>query len=237
MIRTARERLTDRKGRSKIITILLILVVIMAAVMAYPIYEHYRDEAGRVECEAAMSTARREMTTDYLMSLSAVSYTSSDALNSVVMYGRDNICPSGGTVYIIEKDRTSSSPYELVCGLHNEDKKQCTRLNSNYVFSQVQDAVKLAQSRGDAYPASVTVKLHSKELTALLVDEETGLHRGTDNTKDYEGTVVFYSIVGHSSFGADSGLEDGEIWYFSYADENHSATWTNKKSWTGDSYE
>lgn len=237
MIPTVRARLEDRQGKSRVVTILLILIVIMAAIMAYPVYTHYRDEAARVECEAAMSTAQREMTVDFLSSLSAVNYSSSDALGSVVMYGRDNICPSGGTVYIIEQNKENSTPYVLVCGLHDKDDKQRTRLNSNYVFSQVQEAVKLAQSRGDAYPASVTVQIHGKDLTAQLVDESTGLHRGTEYTKDYEGTVAFYSIVGHSAYGADSGLEDGEIWYFSYADENHCANWTNKKSWTGDSYE
>ena len=237
MICMARGRMKDRRGRSRIVTILLILIVIMAGVMAYPIYEHYRDEAGRAECEAAMATARREMSTDYVLSLSAVNYTASDALSSIVMYGRDNICPVGGTVYIIETDSTNSTPFELVCGLHDTDLKRRTKLNANYVFAEVKDAVQLAQSRGEAYPASVTVKLNGKELTAQLVDESTGLRRGTDRTKDYEGTVAFYSIVGHSEYGADSGLEDGEIWYFSFADENHCANWTNKKSWTGDSYE
>ena len=51
-----------------------------------------------------------------------------------------------------------------------------------------------------------------------------------------KGTVICYSITGHSDFGADSGLEEGQVWYFSYADEEHCANWKSDDGWSGDSY-
>ena len=70
------------------------------------------------------------------------------------------------------------------------------------------------------------------------MDEPSGLKRGTRTTMGLEkaGIVAYYSIVGHSDFGADSAKKEGEIWYFSYADEDHCANWTYREQWTGDSY-
>ena len=45
-------------------------------------------------------------------------------------------------------------------------------------------------------------------------------------------------IVLHDAidFGADSGMKEGELWYFAFADEEHCAIWTYHDEWTGDSY-
>ena len=36
--------------------------------------------------------------------------------------------------------------------------------------------------------------------------------------------------------GKDSGLKDGALWYFAFADEDHCANWSYHDEWTGDSY-
>ena len=164
--------------------------------------------------------------------------TAKDAKDLVTyaMNGWDDLCPGGGTVYVVENKNDWEIPYDVVCGLHDEDTKEATRLNASYVLYQIEEAVRQARAKGEAYPASVTVELHHRELTALLVDDFTGLRRGTATTKGVEGIVAYYSIVGHSDFGADSGLAEGEVWYFSYADEEHYAAWSSKQSWTGDCY-
>ena len=71
------------------------------------------------------------------------------------------------------------------------------------------------------------------------MDEPTNLKRGTRTTMGMEnaGIVAYYSIKNHSDFGADSKAEEGTIWYFSFADEDHCATWTADEQWTGDSYQ
>lgn len=232
-------RLADRRGISRITVILLIMIVIAVGIISIPLINKYRLEAARLECETALQTARRQMTTDFLLSLSSESsYTAKDAREAVTLYGRDNICPSGGTVYIYKKDNAASDdPYQIICGLHDEDTKLCTRLNASYVLSQIESAVFDEQQKGTFYPASVNVELHGKSFTAVLVDESVNLRSGTDDSNDYEGDVAFYSLVGHSSFGSTSGLNDGEICYFCFADENHCASWSAKKGWSGDSYQ
>ena len=104
-------------------------------------------------------------------------------------------------------------------------------------MSQIEQEVARLRLSGTPYPESVTVKLNGEEIIANLVDDYVFFYGGTDATKGVDGTVAYYSIVGHSAFGSDSGVEEGTVWYFCFADENHNATWTPRKGWTGDSYE
>lgn len=236
MIARARQRLVDRRGSSKLVSILCILVILAVLVFLAPYAIQYFKESNRTACMTALDSARRQMAADYMLSSGVAT---AQGTNAYVLKGRDDLCPSGGTVYVreIEPDTQNGVPFELVCGLHNPDTKLCTRLNAGYVLAQVGDAVASQQLIGIPFPESVKVSLNGKEYTAVLVDEETGIRSGTDTIKELSGTVIYYSIVGHTEFGKDSGLSEGEVWYFSFADENHCANWSSKKSWTGDSYE
>lgn len=239
MIYRVRQRLADKRGASRTITILLILIGIMAAIIAAPFVLQYLHESSQFACQTALDSARRQMAADYMLTNGIPTVKDAQGHTTYALSGWDDLCPSGGTVYVREVDNASDSemPYELICGLHNPDTKLCTRLNANYVLAQIQGAVEKSRLGGVPYPETVTVKLHGKEISAQLVDSYTGLRRGTADTKGYDGTVIYYSIVGHSDFGSDSNMEQGQVWYFCYADENHCATWSSRKSWTGDSYE
>lgn len=227
---------SDCRGIARLTLILLILVGVMLMAAAYPIYRSFMDESARVGCVAALDTAHRQLAVDFLMVNGTPTAKDAKDLVTYAMNGWDDLCPGGGTVYVVEHKNGSELPYDVVCGLHDPDAKEATRLNAGYVLWQIEEAVRQAQAAGDPYPASVTVELHHKTITAQLVDDFTGLRRGTSTTKGLEGIVAYYSIVGHSDFGADSGLKEGEVWYFSYADENYCAAWSSKQSWTGDSY-
>lgn len=231
-------RLADRRGMTRIAVTLLVLVVVAVGIISVPLVKKFLLEEARLECETAVKTARREMTTDFLMSLSSTSsYSAKNARDSITLYGRDNICPSGGTVYFYKKNNaTSDDPYEIVCGLHGEDTKLCTQLNAEYVFSQIESAVFDKQQQGTFYPESINVELNGKSFTAVLVDTPVPLRSGTDSSNEYEGYVAFYSIAGHGGSGSSSGLNNGEICYFCFADENHCASWDAKTGWSGDSY-
>ena len=236
MVYRAWRRAADRRGASPVIAVLLILILIVIGIAAVPIVKDMLEKEARTECEAALTTARRQLTTDFLLSASSGSYTSKDARNAVVMLGHDNICPSGGTVHIIGEEYGDSEP-KMVCGLHDSDTKLRTRLNAEYVLAQAEKKLADEQKFVKSYPQSVTVSLHSKDLTLNLTDEKLGLRSGTDKSKEYEGVVAYYGLVGHSNFGSDSALNDGSVFYFFYADENHYAIWTEKKGWSGDCYE
>ena len=152
-----------------------------------------------------------------------------------VMAGWDDLCPGGGTTYIVPKEN-SELAWDVVCGLHGSDRKQCTRLNADYVLEQLREELRSAQVLGTKYPEKMTVSLHHKPLEALITEEDTGLRRGTRATVGAKGTLVSYAIAGYSDFGTGRGVPVGEISWFSYADEEHCANWSAWDGWTGDSY-
>ena len=229
-------KVRGRAGIARLHVILIVLVVIMLVVVSIPVYQYYKENADRIACVQSLDSASRQIAVDYLSGNTDPSPEEVRAVAEHAMLGWDDICPAGGSVYVVETDEDNELPYELVCGLHGTDKKQCTRLNASNVYEQVLKAVRNERLRGNDFPESVTVELHHKPITAYLVDDYTGLKRGTGSTTGYEGTVVYYSIVGHSDFGKDSGLKEGRVWYFSYADEDHCANWSYRNGWTGDSY-
>lgn len=239
MIARARQQLADRRGASRTVTILIILVLIMVGIVAAPYVLQYLHESNQFACQTALDSARRQMAADYMLTSGIPTVKDAQGNTTYALEGWDDLCPNGGTVYVREVEDASDSemPYELICGLHNPDTKLCTRLNANYALAQIQGAVAKSRLEGNPYPATLTVKLHGKELIAELVDNDTGIRRGTANTKGYDDVVIYYSIVGHSDFGSDSNMAEGQVWYFCYADENHCANWSSRNSWTGDSYE
>lgn len=230
------EKLRGNAGVARLVVILAALTAVMLAVVLLPVYSYYRAEADRIACVQSLDSAYRQIAIDYLSGNEDPTPEEVRAVAERSMLGWDDICPSGGSVYVVETGAEDSLPYELVCGLHGTDRKQCTRLNSYNVYEQLLEAVKSEQLKGNGYPESVELTLHHKPLTACLIDDYSGLKRGTAKTMGAEGTVVYYSIVGHSDFGKDSGLKEGRVWYFSYADEYHCASWSFPDGWSGDSY-
>ena len=237
----------NRGDMNRLVALLLVLVVIMLAVVAMPFFQWMRDQAELHACEAGLDTAWRKMAEDFMMN---DSITTQDVKKSVgyAMNGWDDMCPGGGKVYLITTRTNNDSagdkaggklPYELVCGKHDRDSKRRTRLNADDILRQLETALFELRRNGEEYPESITVTYNSKPLTAVLVDEDMGLKRGTSTTSGLENeeAVAYYSIAGHSDFGEDSGAKEGEIWYFSFADELHCANWRSNDGWTGDSYQ
>ena len=143
--------------------------------------------------------------------------------------------PGRGDVYIVPK-ADSPLDWEIICGLHCSDSRLRTRLNAYNVREQLREALLIERNKGNPFPESLPYTLHSKPHTALLTDADVGLKRGTRLTEGQEGIVAYYSVVGHSGFGADAGMKEGEMWYFTFADEDHCANWSYHDEWTGDSY-
>lgn len=236
MIYQVRRRLADRRGASRLLPIMVFIIIVAALIIGWPYALQYIKESGQLACESSLDSAKRQMAADYMLTNNLPSLKDTTAR---LLIGRDTLCPSGGTVYIreIDPETESSLHFELVCGLHHPDAKLRTRLNASYALTQIEEAVAKSRLIGVQFPESVTVSFNDKTFTALLVDEKTTIRRGTDHIKDLSGTVMYYSIVGHSEFGSDCGLPEGSVWYFSFADPDYCANWSITKSWTGDSYE
>lgn len=236
-MKAALHKKMNSRGIAWIFAILLVLIIVLSIVVMIPTYQKYQEKGMIVACATALDTARRQLAGHFMFE--GFENDAADKAKEFVTYvmnGWDDLCPDGGSVYIVPKEN-SPLDWEIICGLHCSDSRLRTRLNSFNVREQIEEALLAEQNKGNLYPEALPFTLHSKSYEAYLVDEATGFKRGTDLTEDVEGIVAFYSIVGHSEFGDDSGLEDGKLWYFSFADEDHCANWTYHDQWTGDSYQ
>lgn len=230
----------DRKGRqglSRITALLLVLVIVMSILIIIPTVRSCNANGESAACAAGLDTATRRLAQDIIEGDTNQDAQKAIEIVTTAMNGWDDLCPGGGKVYLV-RTRKGDIPFELVCGKHDPDKKRCTRLNSNYVLSQLKEALRKSQLMGQPYPQELTFQLNGERWKARLTDEEMGFRRGTSTTKGYEKqrVAVFYGIMGHSTFKAGSGTEEGKICYFSFADEYHCAIWASDDGWTGDSY-
>ena len=235
MEKRRRTKLHQTLGIARLVVILTVLALVLVAAALYPVIQHYRFRADALGCLAGLDTARRQLAAAYLFEGENSSAEQARDYVGFVMAGWDDLCPGGGTTYIVPKD-DSELAWDVVCGLHGQDRKQCTRLNADYVLQQLREELRTAQVLGTTYPERMTVTLHHKPLEALITEEDTGLRRGTRATVGAKGTLVSYAIAGYSDFGTGRGVPVGEISWFSYADEEHCANWSAWDGWTGDSY-
>lgn len=235
MEKRRRTKLHQTLGIARLVVILTVLALVLVAAALYPVIQHYRFRADALGCLAGLDTARRQLAAEYLFEGENSSAEQARDYVGFVMAGWDDLCPGGGTTYIVPKD-DSELAWDVVCGLHGQDRKQCTRLNADYVLEQLREKLRTAQVLGTTYPERMTVTLHHKPLEALITEEDTGLRRGTRATVGAKGTLVSYAIAGYSDFGTGRGVPVGEISWFSYADEEHCANWSAWDGWTGDSY-
>jgi len=231
-----RSKLHSERGMNRLIAIMLVLVIVLAVITLIPSYKKYQDQGKRVACGVALDTARRQLASNFMLNgFENGSAEEAKKFVTFVMNGWDDLCPAGGSVYIVPK-ADSPLDWEIICGLHCSDSRLRTRLNAYNVREQLKEALLIQKNQGNPYPESLRYTLHSKEHTAYLVDADAGLKRGTKLTEGQDGIVAYYAVVGHSDFGADSGMKEGELWYFAFADEDHCANWSYHDEWTGDSY-
>ena len=234
-----RKKLNTRRGISRLVAIMLVLILVLSIVCMIPVYLKYRHPAKIIACGTALDTARRQLAGNFMFDgFEDRDVEKAKEFVAFVMNGWDDLCPDGGDVYIVPKG-DSELDWEIICGLHCSDSRLRTRLNAYNVREQLRNALIAEKNNGNPYPETLPFTLHHREYTAQLVDASSGLKRGTKTTMGMEkaGIVAFYSIVGHSDYGADSGMKEGEIWYFSFADEDHCANWSYHDQWTGDSYD
>ena len=228
------QKLGGSGGIAALVVVLAVLVLVLAVIAAAPVYRNYREQADEIGCVSSLTSANNQLAIE---TLSAGEMTAGEAKAIVTraMNGWDDLCPAGGTPYLVAAE--GDVPWRVVCGLHDKDTKERTRLNAAYALKQLRQKVDLEQKLGDLTPPEVTVVLNGKEYRALLTEQETGMKRGTATTSGVKGTVIRYALAGHGAFAEEVSLPEGSICYFCFADEAHCAIWKHREGWSGDSYE
>ena len=220
-----------RGGINRATIILLALIAVMLVIIAIPSWRVFRYRSEKTGCVQAMKSARDGLIIEYLSHFEEGTVEEAMVTLDEVMPARPNICPSGGTVYLVRNDQ---GIFEPICGLHDDDKKLRVRLNASRGKDLLGEALRLARRVEPVEPESVEIVLNGKQLECVRVDEEPPIYRGTATTNGYKGIVCFYGIAGQGSF---TGARAGEIVFFIYADEYYCAIWRKADGWRGDSYD
>ena len=226
------KRLGIRGGVNRATVIMLVLIAIMLVIVAIPAWRTFSYRSEKTGCEQAMKSATDGLIIEYLFR--GEQGTVKDARETLdsVLPAREKICPAGGNVYLVRGD---DGIYKPVCGLHDSDKKYRVRLNASYALDQLKEALRIARKNTGTEPESVTIVVNSKPLECVRVQQAPDLRRGTKLTNGYKGIVCFYGLAGEGEFTPVK-VEEGDIAFFVYADENHCARWRDGDGWTGDAY-
>ncbi|MBR0409667.1 MAG: hypothetical protein IJI25_01510 [Eubacterium sp.] len=225
---------------NRLIAVLLVLVAIMLVIVSVPLRKAFQYRSECIACEQAMKSAGDGLIIEYLHRQKEDNV--EEARNTIleVMPAREKICPSGGNVYLIKNDH---GVYEPICGLHNSDKVLRTRLNASCALDLLKETRRNYFKKNENEPEALTITLNSKPLKCLHVTKEEMIHRGTDTTNGYKGTVAYYGVAGDFTFSAkyskkgNGDAAEGDICYFVYADKDHCAIWRSNDGWSGDAYE
>ena len=225
--------LSNRGGINRIVAVLLALIAVMLVVIAIPAWEAYRERAQVLACEQALNSARDGLIIDFLSRGQAGTVQSAMATLDEVMPERANLCPSGGTVYLV---RDARGIFEPICGLHDPDAKQRARLNASRALDLLKEDLRKERRASGGEPEAVEIQLNGQPLSCVRVQKEEPLRRGTRTTNGYDGVVAFYGLAGEGDFSADEARQ-GAICYFIYADEDYCVVWREEEGWTGTAYQ
>ena len=234
MDRKSRTYRTDRGGINRAVAILLVLIGIMLVIIAIPSWNAYRYRAQKLACEQAMKSAKDGLIIEYLDRWDSGTVQQAMETLDKVLPERANICPAGGTVYLVRRD---DGIFEPVCGMHDSDLPRRCRLNAARAMELLGEARRIIKRETKQEPESVRIELNGKPLDCVRVQEEPKLRRGTRTTAGFDGVVAFYGVAGEGAFAAGSGAKNGAVCYFIYADEDYCAIWHANDGWRGTSYD
>ncbi len=232
MMNRVYRKICSGHGVSRIHVILAIAIIVMVAIISVPAVKKWKYHGEWLLCADSLRVVNGALTVDYLMNdLHAQSLDGSEEMLFVVLPGREEYCPAGGTVYYV---RNEDDTWRAVCGEHDSDHALRTRLNASYVLSQLQAGLILEDS-SDGMPEELSADLNGNKLKCSLALSDPGIRRGTRTTRGYSGIVAFYGIAGLGEFENDP-AKQGSISWFCFADEEYNAIWSVKDGWSGTAY-
>ena len=216
-----RKMRSDFGGVNRLVLIFIIAIVIMLVLIAVPWADAIRQNADRNACEMALKSASDGLVIDYLDSFKNKGVSHAQLTLQEVMPGRDNLCPTGGTVYLIKGD---NGVYKPICGIHDRDEKERARLNASYAKSLLEEQLTKMKKRGQEIPDTVKITINGKTLVCERVEELPPIRTGTSKMVDYDGIVSFFTLD-----------DEDELQDFLYADEACCAKYLHD-GWSGDAY-
>lgn len=230
-----------RGGTNRLVVILAVITLILLAIIAVPGWKAFQYRSEYLACEQAMKSANDGLIIEYLGSFEEGDVDQARKAIDQIMVARPDICPKHGNIFLVKGD---NGVYTTVCGLHDKDVRQRTRLNATYCLEQLRETRKKLIKKGNDDPGDVEITSNGEPLTVTRVTKEEMIHRGTKTTNGYEGVVAYYGVKGDFEFSAKAKsrknktkVKDGDICYFVYADEDYCAIWRSRDNWTGDAYE
>ncbi len=165
-----RKLLSEKGDINRLVAILVLLVIIMLVVLAIPAWNAFQKLTAEGACEQAMKSATDGLIIDYLFNDQEEGSTKEAmAVLDDVMPGRENICPTGGTVYLV---RGQNGVIKPVCGLHNPDDKLKTRLNASRAKDLLNERLRKERRQSESEPESIIIVLNGKELECIRTDRE-----------------------------------------------------------------
>ena len=225
-------KISSVHGLARIHVVLAVLIIILVVIISIPTVKAYKYHGDWLLCADSLRVVNGALTVDFLENdLKSKSLTDSEDALEAILPGREDYCPAGGTVYFV---RQENGTWKAICGAHDSDHAERTRLNAVYVLSQLREELPKAQLE-EKIPESMEVKLNGRTYTCKLTEKDPGIRRGTSTTKGYSGTVIFYGIAGVGEF-ENSSAEEGTIAFFSFADEDNNANWSAENGWSGSAY-
>ena len=239
----------NRGGVNRLIAILLGLIAAILLLITVPVYLEYQAQAQEFACLMARNKAQSMIAIEDMFSDWSLKADEAAAVADRTRYQRDSLCPAGGDYFIVWDEQPdehyANTHYKVVCGLHDENLKERTRLCSGAAMSRLAKELERQQGRGNASPKTLKIQLNGKTLTCRRVEENPGLKFGTSSDIERKGIVCYYGLIGDAESRAAleksenidfSELREGELWYFGYADSNHASVWRYGKGWSGDAW-
>ena len=236
---------TNRHGGiNRLIAILLGLTALLLVVMVIPTVREQKRSADEIGCVIALDKAQDMISEEYLFNDWNLTKQEASAVADKSRYSRDNLCPGGGDYFIV-RDRDTATGFKVVCGLHDPDTQERARLSSGTALNRLSDELERLRKEEKTPPNKLKIKLNGKTLVCELVDSDPRLLFGTSTDIQRKGVVCYYALVGDADARKAvedkerldlSGLKEGDVWYFGYADENHASVWKYRKGWSGDAW-
>ena len=226
---TIRKKLHNDHGVNRLVAIAAVLAVVLILALLYPGYRMYKTRADKLGCLAAMKKSQDMLDVEFLGNYS-LSYEEAVAVVERSKWEMETVCPAGGDYYLVERT-DNDQKYMIVCGLHDADTYERTRLNAKAVYALLEKALFEAKQHGESVPESIPVTINSRELEIVRLDEPNFLRYGTDSSTGHSGTESYFCLD-----------EDGELSWFVYADPNHAAVWRStdvwntRGGWSGDAF-
>ena len=233
-----------RGGINRLVALLLCLIAVMVIVIAIPFAIRQKESADEFGCMLALKKASDTMSIEYLFQDWSMTRQEAAALVDRSRYDRDQLCPGGGDYFILWQPNAEPK-YRVACGLHDDDTKERTRLSSGAALERLTNALDGLRDRGEDVPAKLEIVVNGKKLSCERVEGDPGLAFGTKTDIDRKGIVCYYALAGDDASRTEleqrervdlTGLREGEVWYFGYADPNHASIWKYGKGWRGDAW-